>query len=288
MAILDFTLTVTAGPSALPAVARALRDSGIEHACVELFRDEAATEWLGGYDADPLVLRGSGAYTAELERAVAAALAQEAPQAAVVVDWDAHDPHAAARYPADRSAYRLARRLVALDGGAVPAQVGRAWLAPDRYYDPYADVWDPASVVVSALHDALIDAEALTVVDWKCTRTEAATLLGRLRILPDGARRVSEAVPAYDAFVARCAEADRERLGGDPVPADDPLHAGDEGLQYVVVKAVHAALTGLGVDLLDLENGDTPGYLAVTPALTPDMVADAELARFPLSVHQPG
>lgn len=219
MAVLDFTITLTgvdpalagAGQAPWPAVARALRGSGIDHACVELARDETAAGWLGRYHADPLVLRGSGTYPPGLESNLAAALAEVAPQAGVVVDWDAHDPDLAARRAADRPAYRLARRLAALDAGAVPE---------------------------------------------------------------------------YGAFVSRCAEADRERLGGEPVGADDPLHAGDEGPQYVVVSAVHAALVALGVDLLDLENGDTPGYLAIAPDLTSEVLAEAELARIPLSQHR--
>ncbi|RSM60227.1 hypothetical protein DMB66_25080 [Actinoplanes sp. ATCC 53533] len=294
MAVLDFTITLTgvdpalagAGQAPWPAVARALRDSGIDHACVELSRDAAG--WLGRYHADPLVLRGPGTYTPELESNVSGALAEVAPQAGVVVDWDAHDPELAARHAADRPAYRLARRLAALDGGAVPTRAGLAWLAPDRYHDQFADPWEAASLVVSALHDALLDAGALTVLDWKCTRTEAAKALGRLRILPDGARRVREAVPEYDAFVSRCVEADRERFGGEPVGADDPLHAGDEGLQHVVVSAVNAALVALGVDLLDLENGDTPGFLTIAPNLTAEVLAEAELARIPLSQHRSG
>jgi len=293
MAVLDFTITLTgvdpalaaSGHSPLPAVARALRDSGIDHACVELSRDEAAAGWLSRFHADPLVLRGSGAYTSGLESIVAGALAEVAPQVGVAVDWDAHDPGRAARSAVDLPAYRLARRLAALDGGAVPARVGLAWLAPDRYRGRFTDPWDSASLVVSAFCDALLDAGALTVVDWKCTRTEAAKALGQLRILPDGARRIREAVPEYDAFLSRCIVADRERLGGEPVGADDPLYAGDEGLQYVVVSAVHAALVAIGVDLLDLENGDTPGYLAIAPNLTSEVVAGAELARIPLSPH---
>jgi hypothetical protein len=233
MAVLDFTITLTgvdpalagAGQAPWPAVARALRGSGIDHACVELARDETAAGWLGRYHADPLVLRGSGTYPPGLESNLAAALAEVAPQAGVVVDWEAHDPDLAARRAADRPAYRLARRLAALDAGAVPARAGLAWLAPDRYHDQFTGPWDAASLVVSALYDALLD-------------------------------------------------------------ADDPLHAGDEGPQYVVVSAVHAALVALGVDLLDLENGDTPGYLAITPDLTSEVLAEAELARIPLSQHR--
>lgn len=293
MAVLGITITLTgvgaalagSGRSPLPAVARALGDSGIDQACVELSRDEAAAGWLGRFAADPLVLRGSGGYVSGLEGTLAGVLREAAPQAGVVVDWDAHDPAVTARYATDRAAYRLARRFVALDGGVVPATVGAAWLAPERYHDEFAERWDPASVAVSALCETLLDAEALTVVDWRCTRVEAAEALGQLRILPDGERRVREAVPEYGAFVSRCAAADRERLGGEPVGPDDPLHAAAEGLCHVVVEAVHAALVALGVDLLDLENGDTPGYLAVAPELTSDVVAGAELARIPLSVH---
>jgi hypothetical protein len=222
-----------------------------------------------------------------LESRVTDALHDVAPGVGVTVDWDAHDSDEAARAAAGRSVYRLARWLVELDGGAVPARVGLALLDPDRYHDTFAVELDPGvSLAVRAFYDALLDAEAITGVDWKATRTETAEALGQLRILPDGARRVREAVPWYDAFVARCVEADRERIGGEPVAADDPLYvAGDEGLQYVVVAGVHTAVAAVGVDLLDLENGDTPGYLVIAPELTAEVLAEAQQARIPLTAH---
>lgn len=297
MAILDFTITITgadpglaaAGRSPLPVVARALRDSGIDHVTAELEHDGSAAGWLHRYHADPLVLHGSGAYTAELENRVTGALREVAPQVSVVVDWNPHDPDLAARSAAGRSAYRLARRLAALDDGAVPARVGLALVDPDGYHDRFTDMWESdVSLAITACLDALVDAQALTGVDWKATRSETVTALGELRILPDGARRIRDAMPEYEAFVARCATADRERLGGEPLAVDDPLHvAEDEGQQYVVADAVHAALAALGAGLLVLDNGDTPGYLAVTQAVAADLVADGQPARIPLSAYEP-
>jgi hypothetical protein len=55
----------------------------------------------------------------------------------------------------------------------------------------------------------------------------------------------------------------------------------------VVVDAVHAALVDLGIELLDLENGDTPGYLVIAPDLVAEVLADAERAGIPLSPHRP-
>jgi hypothetical protein len=296
MTTLDFTITLTgadpelaaSGRSLLPVVARASRDSGIDHACVELEQDESAAGWLHRYHADPLVLRGAGSYTAALESRVVGALHEVAPGVSVVVDWSPHDPNLAVWTAAGRAAYRLARRLAALDGGAVPARAGLALLDPDRYHDQFTDDWEPAvALAITAFVDALFDAEALVGVDWKATRTETVAALGGLRILPDGARRIREVMPGFEALVARCAEADRERLGGEPVAADDPLYvADDESQQYVVTNAVHAALVALGTDLLVLENGDTPGYLAISQDLAAEMVADALPALIPLYAYE--
>ena len=274
MAILEFVITLTgadpelaaSGRSLVPVVARAVRDSGIDHACAELEQDESAEGWLHHYHADPLVLRGAGAYTAALEDRVAGAVHEVAPGVSVVVDWNPHDADLSARAAAGRPAYRLARRLNALDGGAVPARVGLALLFPDRYHEQFTDNWEShVSLAITAFIDALVDAEAIIGVDWKATRTETVTALGGLRILPDGARRVREAMPEYEALVARCAKADRERIYGEPVAPDDPLYvAEDDGQQYVVADAVHAALAGIGAELLVLDNGDQSGYLAVT------------------------
>jgi hypothetical protein len=296
MTTLDFTITLTgadpdlaaSGRSLLPVVARALRESGIDHACVELDHDESAAGWLRRYHADPLVLQGAGAYTAALESRLVGAVHEVAPRVSVVVAWSPHDPDLAVWTAAGRSAYRLARRLAALDGGAVPARAGLALLDPDRYHDQFTDNSGPAvSLAITAFVDALVDAEALAGVDWKATRTETVAALGRLRILPDGARRIREVVPGFEALVARCAEADRERLGGEPVAAEDPLYAAeDESLQYVVTNAVHAALVALGIDLLVLEDGDTPGYLAISQELAAQLVADARPALIPLYMYE--
>jgi len=284
VAILDFTITVAGvGPGlAVPAVARALRESGIEHACVEVDGDAAAAGLLHRWLADRLVLRGSAGYSPDLDTRVAAALGEVAPTAGIAVDWDAHDADLAARSAAGRHVYRLARQLGALDGGAVPARVALALLDPDRYQERFTPSDFDVPLAVGAFLDALVDAEAITGVDWKATRAETAEALGPLRILPGGSRRIREAVPQYDDFVARCVAA--ESRGGPSRAAADP----DEGLQYAVVDTVHSALADLGIDLLYFENGDTPGYLAVAPEIVADLLVAAEQARMPFAPYRPG
>ena len=161
--------------------------------------------------------------------------------------------------------YRLAELFAALDDGAPLGRVGRGLLDLGR-----GKVLD----LHELLYGALGEASAMVGVDRKASRTEAADTIGGLRILPTGDRTVAESVPGFAELRAGWAALDHAEVVGDQL-ADD-----DERPVWLVPEALAAALPDR---LLRLENGDTPGFLAVTPDLADEVLARAEAAGIPLS-----
>jgi len=230
----------------LEAVAAALRAAGAENVLV----DWAADGLLGWAKVDLRRIVLAVSYKAALDDALA--------EAAGVVDW-APDGDPAT----DRGVYRLAAWL------GVPAAVERVVLSSldrktylDR--DPYAD--DGPNLSMHACYAGLVDAGVLVGVDWKSTRAEAVEALGGLLIVPDNRERFADAVPGF----------------ADAVPGSaDPRDAGGEQPETIVARDAATRAAAVGIVLLGLENGDTPGYLACREASAPDLLRLASAAAVP-------
>ena len=230
----------------LEAVAAALRAAGAENVLV----DWAADGLLGWAKVDLRRIVLAVSYKAALDDALA--------EAAGVVDWaPGGDP------ATDRGVYRLAAWL------GVPAAVERVVLSSldrktylDR--DPYAD--DGPNLSMHACYAGLVDAGVLVGVDWKSTRAEAVEALGGLLIVPDNRERFADAVPGF----------------ADAVPGSaDPRDAGGEQPETIVARDAATRAAAVGIVLLGLENGDTPGYLACREASAPDLLRLASAAAVP-------
>jgi len=237
----------------LEAVAAALRAAGAENVLV----DWAADGLLGWAKVDLRRIVLAVSYKAALDDALA--------EAAGVVDWaPGGDP------ATDRGVYRLAAWL------GVPAAVERVVLSSldrktylDR--DPYAD--DGPNLSMHACYAGLVDAGVLVGVDWKSTRAEAVEALGGLLIVPDNRERFADAVPGFADAVPGFAEA---------VPGSaDPRDAGGEQPETIVARDAATRAAAVGIVLLGLENGDTPGYLACREASAPDLLRLASAAAVP-------
>ena len=230
----------------LEAVAAALRAAGAENVLV----DWAADGLLGWAKVDLRRIVLAVSYKAALDDALA--------EAAGAVDWaPGGDP------ATDRGVYRLAAWL------GVPAAVERVVLSSldrktylDR--DPYAD--DGPNLSMHACYAGLVDAGVLVGVDWKSTRAEAVEALGGLLIVPDNRERFADAVPGF----------------ADAVPGSaDPRDAGGEQPETIVARDAATRAAAVGIVLLGLENGDTPGYLACREASAPDLLRLASAAAVP-------
>jgi len=230
----------------LEAVAAALRAAGAENVLV----DWAADGLLGWAKVDLRRIVLAVSYKAALDDALA--------EAAGAVDWaPGGDP------ATDRGVYRLAAWL------GVPAAVERVVLSSldrktylDR--DPYAD--DGPNLSMHACYAGLVDAGVLVGVDWKSTRAEAVEALGGLLIVPDNRERFADAVPGFAEAVPGSA---------------DPRDAGGEQPETIVARDAATRAAAVGIVLLGLENGDTPGYLACREASAPDLLRLASAAAVP-------
>jgi hypothetical protein len=259
----------------LERAAAALDRSGTRSVLVDWVAD-GMPGWRDVVAADPVRLVGRAAYGAALDDALGAL---------GTVDWE---PGGNGDPERDRALYRLAASL------AVPAAVERvvhACLDPAGYLDrdPYAD--DGPDLPRSALYSGLVEADLLVGVDWKSSRTEAATAVGRLRILPDTRERLADAVAGFAELLRRCDAGDRADRGGGPaLPAGDPLRAEGEQPEPVVAQEVAALAGAASIGLLRLDNGDTPGYVACRAewaARVLDLAAAAGLPLDPVDAGTP-
>lgn len=272
----DLLLSVTAadvGSSAsraLRAVAAAFDRHGVGHPLADAHRSGAG--WLTGYRAEPVVVRATTRYSADLERGIEELVLAAAPGATLTVEWDPPAPERDAYAGTGPAVYRLAELFAALDDGAPLGRVGRGLLDPAR--DTGGSWWMAlAQAPRDLLYDALGEASALAGVDWRATRTEAADAIGGLRILPTGERTVAGTLPGFAGLRAGWAALDRADVVGDQV-------ADDERPVWSIPPALAAALPGR---LLRLDNGDTAGFLAVTPDLADEVLARAAAAGIPLT-----
>lgn len=209
--------------------------------------DWAADGLPGWEDVDPVRIVGRAAYGAALDDALAAV---------GTVGWEPAGPGDPER---DRAVYRIA---ASLGMPAVTRRVVLACLDPAGYVDRYPDDYGEPDLPLAALYSALGEASLLIGVDWKSTRTEAATALGGLLVVPDARERLADAVPGYPDLLRRCDAGDRaDRDDGPAPPVGDPLGGDGQQLEGLVADEVAALAAAVRVVLLRLSNGDTPGYL---------------------------
>jgi hypothetical protein len=232
----------------LTEVAAALNRAGVGNVLVDWTAD-GMPGWPEVVAADPMRIVSRVTYGAALDGALAAL---------GTVDWEPAGPGDPDR---DRAVYRIA---VSLDGPVAISHVVLACLNPDGYLGrhPYTD--DGPCLPVSALYAGLVEVGVLVGVDWKSSRMEAAGAVGGLLVVPDARERLADVVPGYPMLLGRCDAGDRADRGSAPaLPADDPLRAVGQQPEAAVATEVAALADAASIVLLRLDNGDTPGYLAV-------------------------
>jgi hypothetical protein len=254
MSVMACTVTVAGFPAGVSAdqvfdaVTGTLSAEGVDQLGARI--DTRARHWLSTRLHDPVRVTALSRFCGALESTIVSAVEARAPGARVEVGWEPLEDRESASWDLAQQLGGYAEQFADLPDVDVLGPVSLALTDPARARELFPDWYEelPHLVVLAALLQSLAQAHVITAVDRRADRSDTASAVLDLVVLPEGRRTVADLIDAPEAFRRRGEDHDRQSY-------------------EVIVAETGRQLKPRGVVLVELRNGDTPLLLAARSAV---------------------